>query len=165
MIKILPIKNTENSYNPYFYLNIGIGYGEHCDDNFTEHKIVIDDYKATGAHLDEDGLDENGFPDYETYITEKEAEEIVKFFDNILDVRKNKNGHIVHHLVLNDGPSEFWHVEEGGMTKKEFAYFNKFYEKFESKLYPEVEYNWYGIVWVSIKYFDENGQIHNCEVI
>lgn len=165
MIKVLPIKNTENSYNPHFYLNIGIGYGEHCDDNFTERKIIIDDYKATGAHLDEEGFDENGFPDFETYITEKEAEEITKFFNNILDIRKNKDGHIVNHLVLNDGPNEFWHVEEGGMTKKEFNYFKKFYDKFENYLYPEVEYNWYGITWVSIKYLDENGQIHNCEVI
>ena len=51
------------------------------------------------------------------------------------------------------------------MTKKEFAYFKKFYEKFESKLYPEVEHNWYGILWVNIKYMDEDGQIHSCEVI
>ena len=165
MIKILPIKNTENLYEPYFYLKIGIGYGEHCDNNFTEHKIIIDDYKATGAHLDKDGCDEKGFPDFEKYITEKEAEEIVKFFDNIIDKRKNKDGYIVHHLVLNDGPSEFWHIKEGGMTKKEFQYFKKFYDKFENYLYPEVDNNWYGITLVSIKYLDENGEIHSCKVI
>lgn len=165
MIKILPLNKQDNLYEPYFYLNIGIGYGEHCDDTYTEHKIIIDDYKATGKHLDEEGYDEKGFPDYETYITKKEAEEIFKFFNNILDKRKNKEGYTVSHLVLNDGPNEFWHIEQGGMTKKEFSYFKKFYNKFENKLYPEVEYNWYGITWVSIKYLDENGQIHNCEVV
>ena len=35
MIKVLPINKSENLYEPYFYLNIGIGYGEHCNDTWT----------------------------------------------------------------------------------------------------------------------------------
>ena len=63
MIKIL--KNTEKSkITPFFELVVIIGYGEHCDDMFTENAIEIDDKKA-----DSDGLyTEGGFPDFNPYI-------------------------------------------------------------------------------------------------
>lgn len=165
MIKILPLENKKCDVEPYFFMSIGIGYGEHCNDTTTESRIYIDDYKATGKHLDAEGYDENGFPDYTTYMTTKEAEETYKFFNEILDKRKDNDGYIVDHLVLNDGPSEFWHCENGGMTKKEFKWFKKFYDKWGSYLGPEIEHNWYGIVWVSIEYVDENGKEHRCEVV
>ena len=69
-------------------------------------------------------------------MTTKEAEEIYKFFNEILAKRKDNDGYIVDHLVLNDGPSEFWHCENGGMTKEEFKWFKKFYDKWESYLGP-----------------------------
>lgn len=151
MIKILPLENAK--VTPYFFLNIGIGYGEHCDDMYDDKHIRIDDTKAgKKSH-------------YGECMSTKEAEETYKFFNKILDKRQTKDGYTVDHLVLNDGPDEFWHCEQGGMTKEEFKWFEKFYEKWGDMLYPEVEHNWYGIVWVSIKYIDENGKEHRCEVI
>lgn len=151
MIKILPLNENRN-VEPYFYLDICLGYGEHCDDNFSHSIIYIDDKKANSTETS-------------GYITAQEAETIVKFFANILGTRENKSGSVVDHLVLNEGVSEFWHHEVGGMSDEEFYYFMEFYDKFESSLNPKVEYNWYGITNVSIKYVDENGNKHNCDVI
>ena len=39
---------------------------------------------------------------------------------------------------------------------------------YKSEIYlfnPRIDHNWYGVVSVKIIYYDENGELHNCEVI
>ena len=151
MIKIL--KNTEKSkITPFFELVVIIGYGEHCDDMFTENAIEIDDKKADSDEL----YTEGGFPDFNPYIKGSEAENIVKFFKSVLPKVPD------HHIVLNEGVTDFWCE---GMTKKEIKTLSRIYEDHEILFSPCIEHNWYGVTNAEIRYTDENGERFKCEVV
>lgn len=169
MIKILPLEENKFNVEPYYRLVICLGYGEHCDDTFTRSYIEINDEKAIKYDsLSEEEMDEMDFFELDEIsdcITVKDAEEIVRFI-NSLWKRKDKNGYNIDHIVLNDGESKFWWQDRGGMTDKEFKWFSKIYEKYQSVLFnPQIEHNWYGISSAKIEYIDENGKVHKCEVI
>ncbi len=169
MIKILPIKKNNKTVEPYYRLEVTLGYGEHCDDTTTESWMEINDEKVDKySSLSEEEMDEMDFcelRDLSDCISQKEAENIVNFF-NSLWKRKNKDGYQVNHIVINDGPDEFWWKEQGAMTDKEFDWFSGVYREYEGDLFnPKVEHNWCGIVNAKIEYIDENGDVHRCEVI
>lgn len=151
MIKILP-NPDKRKITPYFELVVTIGYGEHCDDTFTENAIEIDDKKADSDEL----YTEDGFPDFNPYIKGSEAEEIVKFFKSVLPKVPD------HHIVLNDGITDLWCE---GMTKTEIKKLSRIYEDHESLFSPQIEHNWYGVTDAEIRYTDENGERYKCEVI
>ena len=46
MIKILPLKENNEKYNPFFKLVVTLGYGEHCNDTTTEDWLEINDEKG-----------------------------------------------------------------------------------------------------------------------
>lgn len=169
MIKILPIKESNDIVEPYYRLIITLGYGEHCDDTFTHSWVEINDAKADkyASLSDEEieNMDLSELNDIENCITQKEAENIVKFFDSLWK-RKDKNGYRVNHIVINDRASSFWWKEHGRMTDKEFDWFSYIFEEFECTLFnPQVEHNWYGIVGAKIEYVDKYNKVHKCEVI
>jgi len=158
MIKILPLnKNNFNPKNKYF-LEVSIGYGEHCDDTYTENIIEINDNQVLNKKYDEDGfpIDDEGFVDWNYYITVKEAEYLVKFFKKILEK--------MDHIVLNEGIKDYWFEDE--LTKSEIKELKEIYDKYNNYLFnPRIDNNWYGVVSVKIIYYDEYGELHNCEVI
>ena len=158
MIKILPLnKNNFNPKNKYF-LVVSIGYGEHCDDTYTKNTIEINDKQALNRKYDENGfpIDDEGFVDWGHYITVKEAEHLVKFFKNILEK--------MDHIVLNEGIKDYRFEDE--LTKSEIKELKKIYNKYDDYLfYSQIDHNWYGVVSVKIIYYDEYGELHNCEVI
>ncbi len=151
MIKILP-NPEKRKITPYFELVATIGYGEHCDDTYTENTIEIDDEKAGS----DDIFDDYGLLDTETYIKCSEAERIVKFIKSVLPKVKGR------HIVLNEGITGFWCE---GMTKKEIEKLGRIYEKYPELFKPEIEHNWYGITNAEIRYTDENGERFKCEVV
>jgi hypothetical protein len=54
----------------------------------------------------------------------------------------------------------------GGMTDKEFKWFSKIYDRFQCSLFnPTIEHNWCGVVGANIVYYDENGEMFDCEVV
>ena len=169
MIKVLPLEEKkETKYEPQYRLYVTLGYGEHCCDTFTTSSVEINDEMFEKFNnMSEEELDELDFEELTSsnYISSKDAEDLVKLFDS-LENRKNKEGYEARHIVLNDGPSRFWWIDEGAMTEKEFNWFSDIYNRFMPDLFnPQVEHNWYGIIGVSIKYWDENGEVHKCEVI
>jgi len=169
MIKILPLEENEKTVEPYYRLKVILGYGEHCDDTFTEDWIEINDEKVDKyislSDEEMDNMDWSELRDIENCITQKEAENIVKFFESLFK-RKDKDGYRVDYITINDGPDEFWWKKRGGMTDKEFDWFSGVYEEYHCTLFnPQVEHNWCGIHWVKIEYVDENGKVHKCEVI
>lgn len=169
MIKILPIKENNKTVEPYYRLKVTLGYGEHCDDTTSESWMEINDEKVEKySSLSEEEMDEMDWLELrnlEDCITQKEAEKIVLFFDSLWK-KKNKDGYQVNHIIINDGPDEFWWKEQGAMTDKEFDWFSGIYNEYECDLFnPQVEHNWCGIVNAKIEYIDENNKIHKCEVI
>jgi len=170
MIKVLPLKEDlkKDKCKPYYMLSITIGHGEYCHDAEVDHTMIIDNEKAKGKNL-------LSYESKYNYLTQSKAEEIYKFFHKILkEDRKYEDTHSdgktyeykVDHILLNDGPKESWHCKYSAMTKQEFEWFKKFYERYEiSLLQPEVDYNWYGIIDVNIYYIDEDYKKHDCEVI
>ena len=169
MIKILPLKNNNDKVQPFYRLVIALGYGEHCDDTFTYSWVEIDDEKAIKYEcLSDEEMEEMDWleiNEISNRITQKEAEQMVNFFNSLWN-RKNEDGFEVDHIVINEGISSYWWKNRGGMTDKEFEWFSGIYEKFNSILFnPQVEHNWCGIVGCNIEYVDENGNVHKCEVV
>lgn len=169
MIKILQSKEDSENIKPYYRLSITLGYGEHCDDAFTNSWIEINDEKAEKyARLSDEEMDNMSWQELskiEKCITQEEAENVVKFFDSLWD-RKNKEGFEVDHVVLNDGKNDFWWKEQAAMTDMEFDWFSGFYDEFQCTFFnPQIENNWYGIFNVNIEYVDENNKVHKCEVV
>lgn len=142
MFKILPLKKSDEKFEPRFVLCISIGYGEHCNDTYTTNYRTIDDEKAKKAF------------DSWNYITEKEAEELVKLIERALKD--------VDHIVLNEGITDFWCE---GMKEKDIKKLRKIYEEHESLFSPDIENNWYGITRACVKYVDEDGNWHDVEVV
>ena len=139
---IVPLNRVE----PCFKLKVTLGYGEHCDDFYTDSYVVISDKEG------------------ENYITQNEAEELVKFFDSLWK-RKDKDGFEVDHIVINEGVNLFWWKDQGGMTDDEFYWFACVYKRFETALFnPKTEHEWCGVVNVQIVYIDSNNQAHPCKV-
>lgn len=166
MIKVLPLEKREDvTFEPRYVLSVSIGYGEHCDDNVSCNEIGIDDEKANGKNL-------KSYESEYHFITQAKAEEIYKFFDKVLG-RNHKyevQGYVyegpVDHITLNDGADEYWCKVYCGMSGEEFEWYKNFYEEFEVRLLqPDIEYNWYGILGVNIRYYDEKGYIHRCEIV
>ncbi len=145
MLKILPIKKSEEKYDPHFNLFVEIGYGEHCCDAFTTHTKVIDDEKSKKS------------VDPWNYISVKDAEQFVKLIKRALDDVDNR-----HDIVLNEGITDFWCE---GMKKEDIKTLRKFYNSHQSLFIPEIEYNWYGITNAYIQYFDEEGNWHDVEIV
>lgn len=170
MIRILPL-NEENklTVRPYYRLVVTLGYGEHCNDTTTESWVEIDDAKAMKyAELTDeeaDNMDLFELRSLANCISQKEAENIVLFFNSLWE-RKDKDGFEVDHIIISDGIDPFWWKECGAMTDMEFEWFSGVFDEFETTLFnPQIEHNWCGIVSVRIEYVDENGKIHKCEVI
>jgi hypothetical protein len=170
MIRILPL-NEENklTVRPFYKLVVTLGYGEHCDDTTTESWVEIDDAKAMKyAELTDeeaDNMDLFELRSLANCISQKEAENIVLFFNSLWE-RKDKDGFEVDHIIISDGIDPFWWKECGAMTDMEFEWFSGVFDEFETTLFnPQIEHNWCGIVNVKIEYVDENGKTHKCEVI
>lgn len=170
MIRILPL-NEENklTVRPYYRLVVTLGYGEHCNDTTTESWVEIDDAKAMKyAELTDEEADKMDWFELKSLadcISQKEAENIVLFFNSLWE-RKDKDGFEVDHIIISDGIDPFWWKDMGAMTDKEFEWFSGVFDEFETTLFnPQIEHNWCGIVNVKIEYIDENGKTHKCEVI
>ena len=170
MIKILPLNEEKVlTVNPYYRLVVTLGYGEHCNDATTKSWVEIDDAKAMKcAELTDEEMEKMDWSELnslENCISQKEAENIVLFFNSLWE-RKDKDGYEVDHIIITNGKSEFWWKEYGAMTDKEFDWFSGFFDEFERILFnPQLEYEWCGIINVKIEYVDENCKIHRCEVI
>ena len=169
MIKILPLKKSNVKVEPFLRLIVVLGYGEHCDDTFTTSWIEIDDEKAIKyeslSDKDIEKIDWLEVRKISDCITQKEAEDIVNFI-NSLWRRKDKDGYVVEHIVINEGIDSYWWKDQAAMTDKEFEWFSHVYEKFNTRLFnPQVEHNWCGITDCRIEYVDENGDVHQCDVI
>lgn len=169
MIKILPLEENNENVKPYYRLVVTLGYGEHCDDTFTHSWMEIDDEKAIKYNsLSDEEIEDMDFMELQElsgYITQYEAESIVKFVNSLWE-RKDKDGYNVDHIVLNDGPNEFWWKKCGGMTDKEYKWFSDIYQKYQSNLFnPQIEHNWYGVISAKIEYVDCHNKVHKCEVV
>lgn len=170
MIRVLPLnEESKLTVRPYYRLVVTLGYGEHCNDTTTESWVEIDDAKAMKyASLTDEDMDKMDLFELRSLancISQKEAENIVLFFNSLWE-RKDKDGYDVDHIVITDGKSEFWWKECGAMTDREFEWFSGVFDEFETTLFnPQIEHNWCGIVSVRIEYVDENGKIHKCEVV
>lgn len=169
MLKVIKNNKEKTKIEPFFTLEVTLGYGEHCNDTFTHNHLVINDEKASKydslTDEDMDNMDIFEIMDLSKSITQNEAEKIVKFFDSIWE-RKDEDGFNVTNVILNDGPSHFWWQKMGGMSDEEFEWFSEVYDKYECDLFePEIEHNWYGITNVGIYYYDENNEKHNVEII
>lgn len=169
MIKILPLEEDTGISEPFYQLVVTIGYGEHCDDTYTQNCLEINDEKAVQYNnLTEEEIEEMDlleFMDLTKYITTEDAERIVKLVKSILG-RETSGGYVVNHIVLNDGPDDFWWKECCEMTDEEFKSMEDVCEKYENSLFsPKVDHNWYGITDAQIVYYDENDNKHRCEVI
>ena len=166
MIKVLPLKKSTNNPTDTYFFEVHLGYGEHCDDTYTESRVVINDDKALHPKYEDDDpengmpIDENGFYDFQTYITIEEAEKMYKLFNRIVE----KSGD--YHITLNNRVDEKWFKEQYHMTQKEIKEFRKYYEKYEVALFnPQIEHNWYGLTGCAIYYYDIDGNKHDCEVV
>ena len=170
MIRVLPLNEKNKlTVRPYYRLVVTLGYGEHCDDTTTTSWIEIDDVKAMKyASLTDEDIDKMDWLELRSLvncISQKEAENIVHFFNSLWE-RKDKDGFDVHHINITDGKDEFWWKDMGAMTDREFEWFSEVFDEFETTLFnPQIEHNWCGIVNVNIEYIDENSKIHKCEVI
>ena len=166
MIKVLPInKNVNNNPRDTYFFEVSLGYGEHCDDTFTDSRVIINDEKALHPKYENDDpengfqIDDAGFPDFNTYITSEEAEKMYLLFTRI--VKKSDD----EHITLNDGVDETWFKKYYHMTQKEIDEFRTYYEKYEVSLFnPQIDHNWYGLVSCRIIYYDIDGNRHKCEV-
>lgn len=166
MIKILPItKKVNNNPRDTYFFEVSLGYGDRCDDTFTDSRVIINDEKALHPKYENDEpengflIDDKGSPDFNTYITTEEAEKMYLFFTRI--IKKSKNGHI----TLNDGVYETWFKKFYRMTQEEIDEFRTYYEKYQASLFnPQIDYNWYGLVSCRIIYYDIDGNRHKCEV-
>lgn len=76
-----------------YKLEVTIGYGEHCDDMFTQSYMEIDDEKALKyKNLTDEESNEMGWMESSILshcITKELAEKIVKFFNSLWD-RENQ---------------------------------------------------------------------------
>jgi len=147
MIKVLPLPG-KRKIEPFYLLETMLGYGEHLNDTFTTRSLVIVEKKS-------DSFNE---------ITFKEAEELYKFFNDILN-REECYGITLNDawkLTRKDKPSTFWYDKY--MSKSEIKKFAKLYRKYQHLFNPEVEHNWYGLRNINIYYYDENSERHKCEV-
>ena len=156
-------------FEPHYRLVVTLGYGEHCDDTFTSSWVEIDDEKAIlYESLSDEDIEKMDWLEVKKIsdcITQKEAEDIVNFI-NSLWRRKDEDGFEVDHIVINEGIDSYWWKNQAAMTDKEFEWFSTVYEKFNGLLFvPQVEHNWCGIKDCRIEYVDENGDVHQCEVI
>lgn len=165
MIKILPIEDEKT--DPRFMLEVTIGYGEHCDDTTTVNSMVIDDvmagkWKQWGESDDDDDFDT--FFSIHDAVTQEDAEFIVRLFEMIFS-RKDKDGYDVDHIILNDGPSEFWWKEYGAMSDGEMKWLEHFMDQHSTLFVSHIDHNWYGIRDVQIVYIDGQNRRHRCEVV
>lgn len=166
MLKVLPIKNIEHEkQEPYFLLTVTLGYGEHCNDTFTERSLEINDENVRKFNaLSEEEMDKMDYfelKDIADCITEDEATKLVELFKSL----EERNDDVIH-LILNDGPDEYWWKECCKMTDEEFNWFKGFYEKYERDLFnPTIDNNWYGVVSADIYYYDEDNKEHNVEIV
>lgn len=146
-----------------YKLEITIGYGEHCDDMFTQSYMEIDDEKALKyRNLTDEESNEMGWTELSILshcITKELAEKIVKFFNSLWN-RETGKGYKVNHIVLNYDCDRYWWTEEGCMTEEEFEWFSGIYDNYYTLFCPRVGRNcWYGVVGARIVYKDEKGNM------
>lgn len=164
MIKILPIKKDPDYFprNKYF-LEVTLGYGEHADDTYSSSTLEINDDQVLNRKYDDEGfpIDDEGFVDWSHYISVKEAEDLVKFFNKIF---KKMNKYNEDHITINDW-DKTWFTDIYHMTDKEADKLIKILEEYSCYLFnPTIDHNWYAIVNVKIIYYDIDGNKHDCEV-